>query len=285
MSLTARIVTDFTSIEREDWERLDHGDNPFVSHAFLAALVLLKQGVEVAAQTLQFQWHRALDTLGLAFGDHRTHVGGFVHLVAGDPNRVGVDNTSQRDDRHLGGAAADIEDHRAARLVHGHAGADRGRHRLVDQVHLAGPGALGGLADRAAFDLGRAIGHANQHSRAGTEVARLVRLANKVLQHLLGNREVGDNAVLQRPDCRDIARGPAQHVLGIGADGFDEAAASTRVLANRDDGRLVEHNTVATRVDQRVGRAEVDRQVIGKITQNVLEHVGIRSRNKINALI
>jgi predicted N-acyltransferase len=38
VSLTTRIITDFASIRQADWARLDHGDNPFVSHAFLAAL-------------------------------------------------------------------------------------------------------------------------------------------------------------------------------------------------------------------------------------------------------
>jgi len=38
VAVTERIVTDFSSIEPEDWERLDHGDNPFVSYAFLSAL-------------------------------------------------------------------------------------------------------------------------------------------------------------------------------------------------------------------------------------------------------
>jgi predicted N-acyltransferase len=38
MRTRARIVTDFASIRQADWERLDHGDNPFVSHAFLASL-------------------------------------------------------------------------------------------------------------------------------------------------------------------------------------------------------------------------------------------------------
>ena len=109
--------------------------------------------------------------------------------------------------------------------------------------------------------------------------------ADEVLQHLLGHREVGDHAVFQRPDGRDIARSPAQHVLGVGADGLHDAATAPRVLANRDHGWLVEHDAVAPRVDQRVRGAEVDRQVIGKITQNVLEHVWVRPRNKINALI
>ena len=38
LNVTLRIVTDFTSINEADWARLDHADNPFVSHAFLASL-------------------------------------------------------------------------------------------------------------------------------------------------------------------------------------------------------------------------------------------------------
>jgi predicted N-acyltransferase len=32
------IITDFSRIDERDWEQLDHGDNPFLSHAFLHAL-------------------------------------------------------------------------------------------------------------------------------------------------------------------------------------------------------------------------------------------------------
>ena len=38
MSLDTRVITDFSAIDRADWERLDHADNPFLSHAFLAGL-------------------------------------------------------------------------------------------------------------------------------------------------------------------------------------------------------------------------------------------------------
>ncbi len=38
MSLSARIVPEFNSISPEQWDRLDHEDNPFLSHAFLGGL-------------------------------------------------------------------------------------------------------------------------------------------------------------------------------------------------------------------------------------------------------
>ena len=49
--------------------------------------------------------------------------------------------------------------------VIGQAGADRGRHRLLDQVDLARAGALGALLHGALLDLGDAEGHADDDAR------------------------------------------------------------------------------------------------------------------------
>jgi predicted N-acyltransferase len=38
VSFTSRIITDFSLIEPQDWDRLDHADNPFLSCAFLGEL-------------------------------------------------------------------------------------------------------------------------------------------------------------------------------------------------------------------------------------------------------
>ncbi|MEE8340277.1 MAG: GNAT family N-acetyltransferase [Xanthomonadales bacterium] len=38
MKTVPRIITDFSTIDERDWARLDHGDNPFLSYAFLNAL-------------------------------------------------------------------------------------------------------------------------------------------------------------------------------------------------------------------------------------------------------
>ena len=38
MKTTPRIITDFSRIDEQDWNQLDHGDNPFLSHALLNAL-------------------------------------------------------------------------------------------------------------------------------------------------------------------------------------------------------------------------------------------------------
>ena len=63
-----------------------------------------------------------------------------VHLVAADAHRARIDDAAERQHRHFGGAAADIDDHRAGGLGDRQAGADRRRHRLLDQEDAAGAG-------------------------------------------------------------------------------------------------------------------------------------------------
>ena len=169
----------------------------------------------------------------------------FVEAVAADTYRGSVNDAVQRDDGDFRRAAADVEHHGAARFMNGHAGADRRRHGLVDQQHLARARALGRLADCTPFHLRGAVGHANEHPRARPEVAIAVRLADEVLQHLLGDREIRDNPVLERPDRGDVAGCASQHVLGIGAHGFHDPAATARVFPDRHHRRLIEDDAVA----------------------------------------
>ena len=68
-----------------------------------------------------------------------------------------------------------------------------------------------------------------------------MRLAYEMLQHLLCDREIGDNTVLQRANRCDMARCAAQHVLGLCADGLYDTATAARILANRHHGWFVEY--------------------------------------------
>jgi hypothetical protein len=83
-------------------------------------------------------------------------------------------------------------------------------------------------------------------------------------QHLFGDFEIGDDAVLHGSNRHDVAGGPAQHLFGIAADGEDLAALSL----DGDDGGLVDDDPLALDIDQRVGGAQVDRQIIRKPAQH-----------------
>ena len=137
----------------------------------------------------------------------------------------------------------------------GRPGADRGGHRLLDQVRLARAGGERRLFDGALLDAGDAGRDADDDARMREAV--LVDLLDEVPEHLLGDVEVGDDAVLQRPDRLDRSRRAAEHPLRLDADRVHLAGA----LVDRDDGRLREHDAAAAHVDERVRGAEVDRHV------------------------
>ena len=78
-------------------------------------------------------------------------------------------------------------------------------------------------------------------------------LPDELPQHRLGDLEVGDHAVPQRPVGGDRGRRAADHPLRVGADRVDLAGA----LIDRDDRRLGQHDPAPAHVDHRVGGAEV----------------------------
>lgn len=123
-------------------------------------------------------------------------------------------------------------------------------------MHLAGARLGRRLDDGTALDAGDAGGHAHDDARP-REIPTLVDLQNEVAEHPLGDLEVGDDTVLQRSHGNDVARGPPDHLLRLGADRED----ATGVGVDRDDGRLVEYDPATPDVHQRVGGPEVDSHV------------------------
>ena len=85
-------------------------------------------------------------------------------------------------------------------------------------------------------------------------------LANEVLDHFLGDLNVGDDAVAQRADRLDVVGRLAHHHLRIVADRFHFLDAMHRFDGH--DRRLVQDDAAILDVDQRVRRAEIDRHVL-----------------------
>jgi hypothetical protein len=177
---------------------------------------------------------------------------GPVHLVARGPDAQAGDDAAEADHGDLRRTAPHVDDHVAGGLVHGQPGADRGGHRLLDDVDPARAGLVAGLLDRPLLDGGDPARHAHDHPRLG-EVAAAVHQRDEVAQHLLGGLEVGDHAVLERPDRGDVLGGAADHLLGFVPDG-DQLAG---LLVDRDHARLVDQDAPAAHVDERVGGAQV----------------------------
>ena len=181
-----------------------------------------------------------------------------IHLVAADARGFGIDDATERDNGDFRGAAANIDDHRACRLGHGQARADRGGHGLLDQVHLAGAGALRGFDDGALFHLGSAGRHADNHARADAEAA-VMNLADEVFDHRFRYIEIGDDAIAQGADGDDVPRRAAQHLLGFVADLEDGFLAAFH--RDRHDGRLIQDDATVTDVNEGIGRTQIDTHI------------------------
>ena len=82
-------------------------------------------------------------------------------------------------------------------------------------------------------------------------------LADEVVQHLLGDVEVRDHAVAQRPDSHDVGGRSANHFLGFRAD----SQYFFSFLINRDYRWLVDDDAFAAHIYQGIGRSQVDADI------------------------
>ncbi len=94
-----------------------------------------------------------------------------------------------------------------------------GRHRFFHKMDLTGFRAVGAVLHRALFHLRDFRRNTDDDARTHPDIP-VVRLLDEVGQHLLGDFEVRDDAVLHRLDRHDVARRPAQHFLGVLAHRF-----------------------------------------------------------------
>jgi hypothetical protein len=129
-----------------------------------------------------------------------------------------------------------------------------------------------GVTDRAALDRGRTRRHADHDFGEAREAALAVHLLDEVLDHLLGDIDVGDDAVAQRADRLDLVGRLAHHQLGVVADRLDALDAVDRL--DGDHRRLVQHNAAAADVYHRVGGAEIDRHVLARNLRKLNTPIG-----------
>ncbi len=138
----------------------------------------------------------------------------------------------------------------------GRPGADGRHHGLLHQVNFAGFGAVRRIHNGALFHLRDFARDADHDARMDQHLAA-VRLLNEVIQHLLGDFEIGDHAVFHGLDGDDIAGRAAQHFLGLFADSLHFSG----VLVDGDDGWLVNDNPFAFGENESVGGSEIDGKI------------------------
>ena len=202
-----------------------------------------------------------LDLLGgaLADGDAvlAAHVGldGGVDVEPATADRLGRHHAAERDDRGLRGATAHVHHHVADGLVDGEPGTDGRRHGLLDEVGGRRPGPVRRLLHGPTLDARDGRRHADEH--AWTVEPRHAAALQQQADHPLGDVEVGDGPLAQGSHGHDVPRRAPDHLPGVLAHGQD--LVGPRVEG--DHRRLVQHDALAPRVDEGVGRTEVDGEV------------------------
>ena len=91
-----------------------------------------------------------------------------------------------------------------------------------------------------------------------------------MLDHFLGDFEVGNHAVSHRADGADVARGLAEHDLGFFTDSKHLGAPAN--LGHCHNRRFVKHNTLALYIDKCVCRTKVNADVCCEYIKHRSEH-------------
>ncbi len=139
-------------------------------------------------------------------------------------------------------------------------------------MNLTGTCTLCGLLDCTTLHLGCTTGDTDQHTGAGFEETVLMHLADKVLQHLLGDIEVCDYAVFQWADRNDITGGTTQHALRFGTDRCNRFVA-TPLFTDGDYRGFIENNSLIAHINQCVSGSQIDREIVGKHSEQASKHL------------
>ena len=181
-----------------------------------------------------------------------------VKLIASHAQTAAEDYSSQGNDRYLAGASTNIHDHVSRRFMDRKTDPDGRRHRLLDQIYFARSGMSCRILHSPLFHLGNAGRHGDDNP--GSDQFAMMHSLNEMPQHRFGDLEVGDHAVFHRPYGHDISRGPSQHAFGFLAHRQHVGRAGL----DGHDGRLAEHDALVSDINQRIGRAQVYSDVVGK---------------------
>ena len=181
-----------------------------------------------------------------------------------------IHHAGERNHTHFGRAAADIHHHRAGRFFNRQTRANCSGHRFFNQINVCRACFFGRITNGFALHLCRTARHTNHNARRRRPLA-VVHFMNEFFQHFARHVKVGNHAVFQRADGLDAARRAAEHSFGFGSD-RQRVVFAVLVCLHRHHRWLVQHDTFAFHINQRICRSQINGNIVGKITSQKTKH-------------
>src|SRR3972149_4650060 len=97
----------------------------------------------------------------------------------------------------------------------------------------------------------------------------LVRFANEITEHRLGDFKFGNHAVAQRANRNNIGRGSANHFLGLQAN----SQWTARSFFYCHPGRLIDYDSFSPDVDQRIRCPQINPDVQREQSHQPIERI------------
>jgi hypothetical protein len=94
--------------------------------------------------------------------------------------------------------------------------------------------------------------------------------------HVFRGGKIGDHAMPHGSYRLEIVGRPAEQLLGLAADRRHSLLPRLLMLLKTHHGRLIQHDAAVVGVDQRIGRAKVDRH---RVTEQTPEQRMVRLRS------
>ena len=182
---------------------------------------------------------------------------GVVKVIAADGHAAGYHHLAHGQDGNVRHTRAHVHNHAAVGLFKLDAHPQRGGDGPVQQLGAAHARVEHDADDGALLNLVHAGGDGHHGTGAG-EQAAAHHIADKVAQHGAGQLKIRHGALAQGTHRHHVARRAADHAVSVAANGQDLPG----IPLNGHHRRLPEHNALALHVDQHIGRAQIDADVV-----------------------
>ena len=112
--------------------------------------------------------------------------------------------------------------------------------------------------------------HTDNHARRGRPFAA-VYFADEGFEHFAGDNEIGNDAVFERTDGSDAARRTSQHFFCFRT--HRQCFIPSHTVSLHGDYRgFVQNNAFTLYINERIGRTQIDSDVVGEITGEERQH-------------